>query len=170
MNYQSYVCQCRLDGHSWYLIWQTDATTDGPDRVIVDRSGRIATFPSEVAARTFAAARGEPAAEEDPVTYDLDRVVAWCRHPDAMTVDCEVILDTWNLLLDLPRSPAEAENVFARAEAAAGDLYEKLFFGNNLPAVTPRGASYGPQWSADEITRLSEVLQLGLADLTGRLP
>jgi hypothetical protein len=47
----------------------------------------------------------------------------------------------------------------------AGKIYDKLFFANNLPAVTPRGASYEPIWSEGEIELLSRIYRFGLAEL-----
>ena len=47
----------------------------------------------------------------------------------------------------------------------AGKIYDKLFFANNLPAVTPRGASYEPIWSEDEVELLSRIYRFGLAEL-----
>ena len=47
----------------------------------------------------------------------------------------------------------------------ASKIYDKLFFANNLAAVTPRGASYEPIWSEDEIELLSRIYSFGLAEL-----
>jgi hypothetical protein len=47
----------------------------------------------------------------------------------------------------------------------AGKIYDKLFFANNLPAITPRGASYEPIWSEGEIELLSRIYRFGLAEL-----
>ena len=55
------------------------------------------------------------------------------------------------------------------ADGAAGAAYEKLFFGNNLPAVTPAGASYTPLWDVAELARLSHTLRLGLTEFAARL-
>jgi hypothetical protein len=47
----------------------------------------------------------------------------------------------------------------------AEKIYDKLFFGNNLPAITPAGVSYEPVWSHDEIETLSRIYRLGLTGL-----
>lgn len=169
MGYLSYVCLCRLGGKPRYLLWQTDLETDAPDRVLADPLGRVASFGSDGEARAHAAARGEPAPEAPPVVYDLDRLAAWCDHPGEATLDCEAALNAWNLLADLPAPPADAPSVFGRADQSGRELYDKLFFGNNLPAITPRGTSYTPLWSAEELARLSHTLRLGLAYLAARL-
>ena len=41
-------------------------------------------------------------------------------------------------------------------------VYDKLFFGNNLPAMTPPGEHYDPTWSDAEIRILCSVIAAGL--------
>jgi hypothetical protein len=170
MSYQSYICLARLGGASHYFLWQTDLETDRLDRVVVDDGGRIASFATEIEARTHANARGEPAATEPPVVYDLDRLAAWCDHPAEVTLDCEAILDVWNLFSDLGDPAPAVTNAFRFAASSAGASYEKLLFGTNLPAMTPAGSSYTPLWSAAELDRLSQTLRLGLQEFASRLP
>ena len=169
MGYLTYVCLCRVKPKPRYFLWQTDLESDAPDRVLIDIAGRISSFGTEAAARRSAAARGEPAVAEPPVVYDLDRLAAWCDHPGEATLDCEAALSAWNLFADLPAPPTGAPSIFGRADRSTGALYDKLFFGNNLPSVTPEGAAYTPLWSDEELTRLSHTLRLGLAEFTQRI-
>jgi hypothetical protein len=41
-------------------------------------------------------------------------------------------------------------------------IYDKLFWGNNLPLITPEGERYLPEWSADEVQSLAQILASGL--------
>jgi hypothetical protein len=41
-------------------------------------------------------------------------------------------------------------------------IYHKLFWGNNLPPVTPEGCHFNPEWSRDELAALAGVLSAGL--------
>ena len=41
-------------------------------------------------------------------------------------------------------------------------MYDKLFWGNNLAPVTPKGRQYVPEWSPAEMKSLAKVLTLGL--------
>ena len=41
-------------------------------------------------------------------------------------------------------------------------IYDKLFWGCNLPSMTPPGMHYEPTWSPEEITTVVEVLHSGL--------
>ncbi len=41
-------------------------------------------------------------------------------------------------------------------------IYDKLFWGCNIPALTPRGKKYIPLWSAREISIINKVLTEGV--------
>jgi hypothetical protein len=154
------LCIARLDGADRYFLWESG--DDIPDRVVLDDAGELRLFSSEAAAR---AAEGDELSTEPPTIYDLDALDAWCRS-DAVPADCSPLLEAWNLFGDLPRD----ENLFAAADGQQNDLYDKLFFGCNLPAMTPPGQEYIPTWTSGEIHALKRVLLLGLAELRGRLP
>ena len=100
----------------------------------------------------------------EPVThYDFDAIRAWCAS-SAPALDCATLINAWNLLGDLPH----AENLFTWADVRAKGVYDKLFFGCNLPAITPQGERYVPRWKASEIVALKRVLLLGLAEFRAR--
>jgi hypothetical protein len=40
--------------------------------------------------------------------------------------------------------------------------YDKLFWGNNLPVVTPPGEFYVPAWSDEELAELHRILSDGM--------
>lgn len=49
-----------------------------------------------------------------------------------------------------------------REDKANFDIYEKLFWGNNLPTVTPAGKTYVPVWTQNELERLRSVMAYGI--------
>jgi hypothetical protein len=147
----------RVDGRDRYFL--QESIDEVPDRVVLDRDGFVLSFPSETAAREA----GELCPEEVSV-YDLDALEAWCKSADEVG-ECSVLLAAWNLLNDLH----VGDGLFVRAEARATATYDKLFWGSNLPAMTPPGEHYTPSWSASELAALKHVLLLGLAELRGRL-
>jgi hypothetical protein len=157
-----YLCSVRLDGVRRILLWESG--DDGADHVVVDDRGMVLEFPSVSAARETRPPAGRVLSSEPATHYDFDTVQAWCAST-ADTLDCATLLSAWNLLGDLPH----AENLFAWADVRAKGVYDKLFFGCNLPAITPQGNHYVPTWSAPEITALKRVLLLGLAELRARL-
>lgn len=48
-------------------------------------------------------------------------------------------------------------------------LYDKLFFGSNIPGVTPPGEFYRPAWSRRELRKLHQVFERGLRTVDAAL-
>ncbi len=92
----------------------------------------VLEFPSESAAREARPPVGHVLSSEPATHYDFDTVQAWCAST-AAPLDCATLLNAWNLLGDLPHT----ENLFTWADVRAKGVYDKLFFGCNLPAITP---------------------------------
>ena len=157
-----YLCIVRLDGVENYFYWESADGT--PDRVVLDEAGMVVAFPSEQVAREAHRLTGRLVSSDPPAIYDFDALLEWCKS-GAGVRDCPAILDAWNLLGDLPHDG----NLFAGADARANDIYEKLFLGCNLPAVTPTGEHYDPTWSSSETVELKRLVLLGLAEFRVRL-
>ena len=156
MARKHYQVQYRLDGADSYLIW----FSNDPDGVIVEKDGLVATFRTLSALCAYAARWGLAFEDEPPSAYDLDAVEHWLRQPDLGTVDCQLFLDCWNLFGDIAASRGCA--AFEQSSRAAGAVYDKLFWGNNLPPVTPPGEWYVPAWSDVEIADLHRILSEGM--------
>ncbi|WP_010252784.1 hypothetical protein [Acetivibrio cellulolyticus] len=76
-------------------------------------------------------------------------------------VDCKYFLHYWNMMSDLSYSVKESfygDN----KNSTLNKLYDKLFWGSNLPAVTPEGKEYIPIWSKKELDELNKVVKDGL--------
>jgi hypothetical protein len=101
---------------------------------------------------------------EPPAVCDFDKVAAWCGSPTAGSIEPTAFLNAWNMLEDAHGFRLEVP-LHDVSSQRAGKIYDKLFFANNLPAVTPRGASYEPIWSEAEIELLSRIYRFGLAEL-----
>jgi len=150
-----------LDGTDVTFLWESG---DGPDRIVVDDAGGILAFESENAAREAGWSGDQIVSSERPPLYDFDSLQAWCKSGESVH-DCSMLLDAWNMLADLPH----AGSLFHGADARASHLYEKLFFGCNLPDVTPLGEHLVPTWDASETADLKHLLLLGLAEFRSRL-
>lgn len=145
-----------------FFLWESGGEL--PDRVVLDDAGLVSVFSSERAAREVSGVEGYETSPERPVVYDLDAIHAWCDSTTEV-LDRAQLLNVWNLFGDLPHG----DNLFAGADARANAVYEKLFRGCNLPAVTSPGEHYVPCWSASETAALKQLLRLGLAELRARL-
>jgi hypothetical protein len=78
-------------------------------------------------------------------------------------------LDAWNFLDDLAGMHVGADTPYARLSRGAAECYDRLFWGNNLPAVTPPGERFEPVWSAEELIKIRRVLAAGLVILAAEL-
>ncbi|MEM1320365.1 MAG: hypothetical protein AAGG75_08910, partial [Bacteroidota bacterium] len=67
------------------------------------------------------------------------------------------VLNVWNLFIDFAHS---AKKKFKRKKKTS-KIYDKIFFGNNLPSITPKDKEYIPSWTAEEIELLVKKLNKG---------
>lgn len=76
-------------------------------------------------------------------------------------INCKYFLHFWNMISDL--SYSVNENFYGdKKNRTLNKIYDKLFYGNNLPAITPEGKEYIPIWSKKEIDELNKVVKDGL--------
>ncbi len=153
-----YPCRLLLDGETKFVAWYTADL----DWVLRDPRGRllVADTVRELCVRLEVA---------EPVTYNFEQIRAWCAKPEAAGVDCREFLDAWNFLDDLTGLHAGADTSYTRLSRAAADQYDKLFWGNNLPAVTPLGMRFDPSWSPEELAAMRGVFEAGLRVLAAEL-
>ena len=97
-----------------------------------------------------------------PALHNLDWIMNWLKEPSADTLDCDPILTAWNLFTDIYNSVEKDRAAFEAVDKANQVIYDKIFFGNNHPAITPEGQQYQPSWTSDEIEHLCAVLSAGL--------
>jgi hypothetical protein len=166
-----FTCAFTWQESRGFFLWHGDPDVDREacaDGVELDSSGRIPTFVPETGCRLYAEDRGYDLQTAPVLHYDLDALIRWCDAPSASTLDVSATLDAWNLFGDTP-GPTEVINLFRTFDGWSGALYEKLFFAQNLSAVTPPSEHYTPTWSIDELRKLAQVLRLGLAEFASRL-
>jgi hypothetical protein len=141
-------------GELW-LAWESE---DGPDRVVVDRRGFVLAWPSEAGLRS-----ADQTVTGKSATVDGRRGTLL-----GGPIVCERVLNLWNLLGDIcfsvglnrgaERPPFERVGPPRRVDR----LYEKLFFGCNLPALRGDGPRYEPTFSPRERRLLRRILRSGL--------
>jgi hypothetical protein len=146
----------RLQAEKRYLIW----ISSEKDSVMVDDGGFVLSFTDVAQLRGYADSEHYVLQNEEPILHDLDWVVGWTKLP-LVPIDCEKALAAWNLFSDVALSIAARRADFERLDSRP-TVYKKLFWGNNLPSMTPKGRYYIPEWSADEIAFLAEILSAGL--------
>jgi hypothetical protein len=150
-------CLYRLRREEWYLIWISNER----DAVVVDDAGLVPVFKDAKAVQVYADRNGYKLEGEEAILHDLDWVAAWVDEPQ-MPINCNEALAAWNLFSDVARSVHERETAFEPLDSGFPTVYNKLFWGSNLPSLTPTGRHYDPEWLPEERRALAQVLGTGL--------
>lgn len=153
-----YLCRVRIEGTTVFMLW----FSDDRDGFVRDEADRLLTAATEEALMAVARSRDIAPVDCVPADYDLDRIRAWCSSPEASGMDYSVFLDAWNLFEDMAGIPDGADMPRPRLSRGDTACYEKLFWGCNLPAVTPPGKGLVPEWRVDELAQIRSVLEAGL--------
>ena len=155
MDREYYILWYRLDGIDSYLIWYSDER----DGVFVDASGVIPSFRDVDRLLSYAEKRGISVNSEKPILHNLDVLEEWLRAKDAEKIECNSFNSAWNLFADISRS---INGSFDRSQKLTQKIYNKLFWGCNLPSVTPEGEQYHPAWTRRGLEIMHDVLGSGL--------
>jgi hypothetical protein len=145
----------RLDHTDGYLIWFANDT----DGVVTQSDKTVPSFRTQEALHDYATSHQIDLDMMEPLIHDLDVVAQWLRRPLSAKIDTDALLTVWNLFGDLA---ASVNGDFDGDRKRTQHIYDKLFWGNNLPAVTPPGKQYTPVWSDDELLLMQEILHDGL--------
>jgi hypothetical protein len=98
--------------------------------------------------------------KEDILIISIDELQKFVEN-DSKELDCNLILNYWNIIGDVSKSLG-VEFYGDERSSILSTIYNKLFYGNNLPAVTPKGKSFHPLWEFEEIQEIRKVIQDGL--------
>ncbi len=172
MNKLYYPLWYRLDNKDRYLIWYSvEEVNEDLDGVVLDSNGKIRVFVSLDALAAYAQVENISLEVENIFPkqdelnlHNLDTVVKWLKAKHSKTegltsINPNEFLTVWNLFTDVSRSTGgnfDIDRDFTKM------IYSKLFWGNNLPAVTPEGKCYIPVWSRNEKKIIREVMSQGL--------
>lgn len=147
----SYSC---FGKSSHFLIWYEDEINE--NRVYTS-GGKVICFPSEEQARQKA--REFDINIMDTCFYDVERLIYWFSMHQK-EIDCSFLIDFWNLFSDIAYSIGkELEPVRTRR---IDRCYNKLFWGLNLPVVTPEDCEYEPIFTKRERKLIREIMRMGL--------
>jgi len=160
-----YGCLVRLDGDDRFVIWFQDER----DGFVCETDGRLVWARSTAEMATVALHLGNTLASENSTLYDFDHIRAWNQSPVAESVDCKAFLDAWNFFDDLAGIHDFPDSDFAKVSHAAADRYDTLFWGCNLPSMTPPGEHFEPTWTQEQLNEIATVMEAGIALLRQKL-
>ena len=72
--------------------------------------------------------------------------------------DYNPFLNAWNLFEDISVS---TNGSFDKDKKLTKHIYERIFRGCNIPAVTPEGESFTPTWTKKELKIIRDILHSG---------
>ena len=156
MNRKYFKLWFRLDNIDSYLIWFDDES----DGFVSDSRGKVPCFLHTEDLLRYASSENLSVETIEPILRDLDLVASWLGASETEVVDCKILLDAWNIFDDVSRSVG---GNFDANPKLTNKIYDKLFWGNNLPSVTPKGKSYEPIWAKRELKIIRETLSAGLS-------
>ena len=136
----------KLHSKKRYLIWVGDVK----DSLVAGSDGFIPSFRDIRTLRKYAEQHTYLIEDERAILHDLDWVAKWLKAPNA-SIDCKAVLAFWNLSIDIAASFPKRKFEFTRLYKKPSKVYEKMFWGNNVPSMTQKGKSYEPIWSKEEI-------------------
>jgi len=153
----------KLDKRNLCCLWVTEEF----DQVYLNDQQQLPAFTTEESLKAHFHDISIAVEESMAVPLDLDKVQAFCKKPTVGRVNCKVFLNAWNIFGDL-YSAINQRNMDIEDKGHL-DVYNKLFWGSNLPVMTPVGEKFIPSWTDEELKELSDVLSSGLADFKSRV-
>ena len=162
MSRQYYILWYRLDGCDSFLIWHSDEQ----DGVYVDPGGFVPSFKDTASLSEYATVRDIGVDTEGPILLNLDVLREWLERKAVGLIDPHSFNGAWNLFADVSRS---VNGGFDANQKLTQRIYNKLFWGCNLPSVTPEGEQYHPAWTKRELEIMRNILSSGLQMFRGRV-
>lgn len=145
-----YILRFIFSDNEKYLIWHND---DKDKDVVEIRDNKILTFDTLESARKFA---GDDCEFCEYNFSELERFIS--THDK--NFDCKIILNFWNIFNDIVYS--FGEKIPDERTRRSDRCYNKLFWGNNLPAVTPDGEHYTPVFTRKERKNIRRIMSYGI--------
>ncbi len=148
----TYVVEIIINEIRKYLLWYSNEN-DG----FFCSNDNILYFNNNADCLDYAKMKGMTI-EKEYTVYDLNLIKDWIITPNK-DIDCNYFLEIWNLFNDISFSL----NVdFIGNYHSTNSVYDKLFFGCNLPSISYTSKDYIPRWTYDEIEMIKNVFLNGL--------
>ncbi len=164
MKRDYFECLFRINQQDWHCLWYSNAFQG----IHLDDQGMIIAFGSRDELLSYASEHSILLETSESTPIDLDAIQFWLANPTAKTINPPNVLNAWNLFGDL-RSAIEQRNTDP-VDVQYLRVYDKVFWANNLPSMTPEGKQYVPRWTSRDISDLSAALSPALKLFESRLP
>jgi hypothetical protein len=148
-------------------VWQTDddASDEGDTDGVLVSKGQLVCARTQEEFSELARQHNITLETGKEESQNLDGIEELLQLPASDDI-CALLLNAWNLLGDIARSVnASLDDRGPEADKC----YDKLFYGSNLPSITPAGEHYSPYFNDEEQRTIIEILDRGRAILASRL-
>lgn len=152
-NMEYYIIEFVYQRRQCYFIWGTNDI----DRFFADNN-KILFWKQKHELMDFAKINNIVFEEQEPIRYDLDECEKWCQSL-SVDVNCKKVLDMWNIFCDFCNS---MEEKFIGNDNQFDEIYDKIFYGNNLPTINKSDKIYIPIFSDEEILIIKKILLSGI--------
>ncbi len=148
-----YLVKFVLESKGYNTLWFSGDS----DGFLVDLTGsKILVVPDQAAAQEAACGHGG-SLQEEITSVNCDMLL----YSTINKLDCDPVLTFWNIISDVAAS-LDISFLGDNNDARIQHLYDKLFFGCNLPAIRDKGPKYMPIWNKNEVRLLQCVIDSGL--------
>jgi len=154
MSREYYSYWYRLNNEDSFLIWFSNEK----DGFVVNENGFVPSFNNKSDLKMYADKIQIKVDVDNPNLTDLDIIKTWLNNSEKIE-DYNSFLDAWNLFEDISIS---SNGDFDENKEVTNDIYNRIFWGCNIPAVTPEGESFTPTWTIEELKTIRETLNYGL--------
>lgn len=148
----------QLHGRERFVIWISD---DKVDTFILDSDNSVPSFSSNDELVAYLKRLNLVLSDQSSRLHNLDWCADFSTNPN-QAVDPVEILCAWNLFGDMAATLPNRSLAFKTLNQHMNGLYEKVFWANNLPSVTPQGKEFNPEWTRDDRRKLASILKAGL--------
>ncbi len=141
------------NGKKTILMWQT---SECGDSFRLNSNNNLIEAQSEAKIKKLLRSESKKVHWSESTEMDFDRfwktlkTLKVGRASSGKT--CKILLEGWNFIEDLARTIKRTEELRRLHSPLLNKIYKKLFYGNNLPSITPKGKSYSPFWLKEEIS------------------
>jgi hypothetical protein len=144
-----------INKNEFYCIWYS-ADKDG----FLTENNKIKVFETENMLFNYAKVKNIQFMDNKINSISIDYAISWLTRKNPI-IKCVYFLDYWNHISDLAYSVGE--NFYGDLrEESINKVYDKLFLGNNLPTVTPKGKKYKPIWNHEQRKILVDIIKDGI--------
>lgn len=147
-----YIVELVFEKRAYFTLWY-ESDTDG--FVLNKERNCIRAFDNAFSAKIFAERCGYILIGN--ATIVCNELVLL----NFQNLNCHLLLDFWNIVSDMTNS-LNINFLGDHKENNIVSLYNKLFYGCNLPAIRKDNDDYEPEWSQEEQDLITQIVEEGI--------